>query len=617
MAGSGGELAAVFQARRSGIPTKKVEGGGAAVEKTSSFASSTSSGELAAILQARKKIASGDGGSDNSSNVMTPPRVVAAMGATTPMSPTSVTKGTPKFPLPSMPSPGAAAPTVSASPIRNKELTATFESRDLEVGIPTPGFLQDVRKNLKKPGEKKVVTSSPAASASATNIVAAKGGSGTAEKAKQTIVPEQRDEGEGGLASSSSSTKTSSTRDDLMAARRSRMVASRSAKADNNAGNGSRSTAKSDNSSGSTGTPTNKAAKSNTSTSNGGGATPKSLTPLSPASARREKLRARVRASSSSSYMKQTTPSSSKSDSASPGKVFITSPTKDEFEMSFVDASYPAGPSIPDFDDNGNDKRQKPPMKQTQNFELMTDSSIESAYNDLYATSTGSTMKTTNNSSSSKDIQFRDCHRASTPKICGSQHSAYDDDITDPSRPEGLLQRESSSGTSDLQPYALARSPSHGSQMSAITTPSCFPQDNGAYPSASGVQHHTILEAISSFGDAGSTPTDKSSHEEMMHMREQMQEFKQKLAEKDAIISQLMRRISDLEKGQPLGTYQQQPPPRSSFGTDNNASAFSSPRASITAKISKNKGGFTGDVTKKSFNNAASQPDHYEKKFVC
>jgi hypothetical protein len=65
-----------------------------------------------------------------------------------------------------------------------------------------------------------------------------------------------------------------------------------------------------------------------------------------------------------------------------------------------------------------------------------------------------------------------------------------------------------------------------------------------------------------------------------------------------------------------LLTSQQQPPPRSSFGTDNNASAFSSPRASIIAKISNNKGGLTGDTTRKPFNNAASQPD-YEKKFVC
>ena len=542
-----------------------------------------------------------------------------------------------------------------------------------------------MRKNLKRPGEKKIVANLPAATIAAAKGGVASGGSATAEKAKQTIVQEQRDEGEGGLASSSSSStsKTSSTRDqshqDLMAARRSRMVASRSAKSDNSVGGGTptnkininnnnnnnafRSPTKSDNNIGGGGTPTNKTAKSkilsiNASTTPSGtssvGGTPG--TPVTPASARREKLRAKIRASSSSNHrfrnnngqLDNLQTDLSADDVSSSGKIIISSPTKDEFEMSFFDANHPPGPAIPDLDRNniGNDQRKKiiKKVQQTNHFELRTDS-IDSIYKDLHATSTGSTLKTANNSSLSSGFRDRDCHRASTPKICGSQHSEYDEkDVYEEKKYAmvgggvGTHRRESSHCSSDpynhLQPYAVTRSPSQGSQMSAITTPSCFPQDHVvAYPTASGGQHGVnkpILEAIDSFGNSasGSTPTSKSTNEEMIHLREQMKEFKQKLAEKDAIISQLMKRISDLEQSNPLGKvvvgggYQQQPPPRSSFGTDDNASAFSTPNpvVSLSSKIS-NKGGHP--VGRKPFNNLASQSvqsivrSTERKKFVC
>jgi len=542
---------------------------------------------------------------------------------------------------------------------------------------------------LKRPGEKKIVANLPAAAAAAAAVAAAttaakggvaSGGSATAEKVKQTIVQEQRDEGEGGLASSSSSSTkgSSSTRDqshqDLMAARRSRMVASRSAKSDNSVGGGTptnkininnnnnafRSPAKSDNSIGGGGTPTNKTAKSkilsiNASTTPSGtssvGGTP--AAPVTPASARREKLRAKIRASSSTNRFRNNNglqilqTDLSADDVSSSGKVIISSPTKDEFEMSFFDANHPPGPAIPDLDRTniGNDQRQKiiKKVQQTNHFELRTDS-VDSIYKDLHATSTGSTLKTANNSSLSSSFRDRDCHRASTPKICGSQHSEYDEkDVYEEKKYAmvggvGTHRRESSHGSSDpynhLQPYAVTRSPSQGSQMSAITTPSCFPQDHVvAYPTASGGQHGVnkpILEAIDSFGNSasGSTPTSKSTNEEMIHLREQMKEFKQKLAEKDAIISQLMKRISDLEQSNPLGKvvvgggYQQQPPPRSSFGTDDNASAFSTPNpvVSLSSKIS-NKGGHL--VGRKPFNNLASQSvqsivrSTERKKFVC
>lgn len=637
----GGELAAVFQARRSGggvTTAKKVEAG--------TVSTSTSpADELAAILQVRKKMANGDVVNNNPT---TPPRKVQAAVAaiTTPVPPSPVARDSPKFPLPSPKATTTSAATttmVSASPVRNKALTATFESRDLEVGIPTPGFLQDMRKNLKKPGEKKVVTSSlsPIKATSSTSSVGVKGavasgGDDTAEKTKQTIVPEQRDDGEGGLTSTSSvsSAKTTSTtareqsHQDLMAARRSRMVASRNARSDKavSCSGGTPTTSNNKTATGNTlsvnnniggGTPTNKnkskallsiktpSTPTGTSSSVSGNTTPKSFTPGTPSSARREKLRARVRASSSSS-LKNTPLSKLQTDlsadgPSSPSKVFISSPTKDEFELSFFEANH-TGPPIPNFYDDGNDQRQ--------NTELMTDSN-ESMYKDLHTTSTGSTLKTANNSSASRN-DFR--HRASTPKICGSQQSEYDEQKYTMTG-GGHHRRESSNGNSDpynhLQPYAVTRTPSQGSQMSAITTPSCFPQENAAFASASGGQHGmnapVILEAITSFG---STPTSKSSNEEMMHLCEQMKEFKQKLAEKDAIISQLMRRISDLEQGHPV----------SSFGTGTSASAFSSPKASVSAKISNSK---LGDSRRKPFNNLASQSvqsivrSTEMKKFVC
>lgn len=641
----GGELAAVFQARRSG--------GGVTAKKVEATVSTSPSEELAAILQVRKQMANGDAVNNNPT---TPPRKVQAAVAalTTPVPPSPVAKDCPKFPLPSPKATTTPPATtmVSASPVRNKTLTATFESRDLEVGIPTPGFLQDMRKNLKKPGEKKVVSSSLSPTkATATGVrgSVANGGDDTAEKMKQTIVPEQRDEGEGGLAtaSSSSSAKTASTtareqsHQDLMAARRSRMVASRNARSDKSVSSagGNSTTSNNKAASGNTlsinnnsiggGTPTNKTIKNKTflsiktpstptgTTSSAGGAsanTPKTLTPITPSSARREKLRARVRASSSSSLktapLSKLQTDSSADDLSSPGKVVISSPTKDEFEMSFFDANH-QGPPIPDFDEHGNDQRQKL-MKQSHSMELRADSN-ESMYKDLHTTSTGSTLKTANNSSASR-TDFR--HRASTPKICGSQQSEYDEQKYTMGGGDSH-RRESSQVSSDpynhLQPYAVTRSPSQGSQMSAITTPSCFPQDNVAFPSASGGQHGlnapVILEAITSFG---STPTSRSSNEETMHLREQMKEFKQKLAEKDAIISQLMKRISDLEQGHPVA----------SLGTGNNASAFSSPKASVSAKMSNSKGGHT-DIRRKPFNNLASQSvqsivrSTEMKKFVC
>ena len=649
MAG-GGELAAVFQARR---VTKKVE------EETAA-----SSGELAAVFQARRK---GDDNDDGNNTIsMTSPRsssssVGGGALATTPVSPSSVAlPSTPKsnggggsggngsgaannskYQLPSLSSP--MSPDISASATRNKALTAKFESRDLEAGIPTPGFLQDVRKNLKKPGEKKVVAPSPSAT-SVTSTAPTE-----SKSSKMKTFQEQRDEGEG-MPSSSSSSKASSGREqshqDLMAARRSRMVATRSTKSAAAA-----ATAPAP--------PADSGLVNNSSISSGDNQNISKSAPTTPS--RKDKLRARVRAN----HLKSLTPVQSKidPDELSVGKVYISSPTNDEFELSFFETNHPS--PIPELNDGGGHGDQKQKLMQ-QHFELRSES-IDSVYKDLHTTSTGSTIKTANNSSANNSsavsgvgggvadsTAFRE-HNASTPKISGSQHSRYDNeeegvydetfamvDPTNRARPGGLHHRETSMGSVDeynlSQPFAVTRSPSQGSQLSAITTPSCFPQDNISFP-AFGSNGHArsmsnnwthekpILEINESFGHSASGSTGKHSGND--EMREQMMEFKKKLEEKDAIISQLMKRISDLEQGNSFvgGGYRQQPPPRTS-GIDDSASAFStpnpvnlSPRMTNNKQLSSPRGSMSSPRGK--FNSSSSvqsgsgRSTPGDRKFVC
>ena len=689
----GGELAAVFQARRKsgGVTIKKAEvvptGADSVVISSSlSSSSSSSSGELAAIFKARKQVIHGDGAATNKS----PPRpAVTTVGKTTPSSSPSAsaamasppkataqnkTKNMAKLSVPSPTAQSATAvqtPMAMASPVRNETLTAKFESRDLKAGIPTPGFLQDARKSLRKPGEKKNLPRT------ATKAVTTTGGDET-ENASSEANKQTPDEGEGVQVQASSSSSTKSTREqshqDLMAARRSRMVASRSAnKSDkcvsgtptskkaastNNFGNGtptSKKTASTNNfgngtptnkktTSTSSGTPANKAGKSKSLDVNTSSPTQNTKTnaPTTPLSVRREKLRARARAMSSSTSslllkQKTSTPRANvkkdepqklqtaiPSDEARSPDNCISTPSKDEFGLTFFDTNNP-GPAIPDLDSNSNDQYESMPKPK---FELRNDSA-DSLYKDLHASSTGSTLKTANNSSTSS--VYRDCCRANTPKINGSQHSVYDlkgmyeeNKHMSVARPEGNPYREIGHGSSDpfhiTQPYQVSRTPSQGSQMSAITTPSCFPPDT--FPVTNGV-NKPILEAIDSFGNSGST----SKSEEMIQMREQMKKFKKKLEEKDAIISQLMKRISDLEQGNPNGKlsvsgYQQQPPPRSSnSGKDESASAFSSPKPlNLPFKMSNNMSGQKG---RKPFDNLASQSfqsvvrSTEKKKFAC
>ena len=144
--------------------------------------------------------------------------------------------------------------------------------------------------------------------------------------------------------------------------------------------------------------------------------------------------------------------------------------------------------------------------------------------------------------------------------------------------------------------------------------------------------HEKPILEVDSFGNSASGSTKNSGNDETIRMREQMKEFKKKLEEKDAIISQLMKRISDLEQGNSFGKVaiggyqQQQPPPRkSSFSTEGSASAFSTPNpVTFSPKITVSKGGRqTRDIIKrKSFNNSSSQSVQSmtstdRKKFAC
>ncbi|KAL7545709.1 hypothetical protein ACHAWF_009060 [Thalassiosira exigua] len=123
------------------------------------------------------------------------------------------------------------------------------------------------------------------------------------------------------------------------------------------------------------------------------------------------------------------------------------------------------------------------------------------------------------------------------------------------------------------QSYPFRQSPSQMSQMSGITTPSCFPQEFHM-PSSGGMPHlqqpllvgGPIYETYE-MGSAGSSPRrggpigagqplavipsssafSSGIESENRRLREQVDEMKKKLEEKDAIISQLMKRIGDLE----------------------------------------------------------------------
>lgn len=118
-------------------------------------------GELAALLARRAKVSDGEisgarEGADEEVNSLAPaaPSPAAAKRSIAPLTQPKLLMSPSSSSSPS-PSP-TRDPVHVTTPMRNDELKAVFEERNLEAGIPTPAFLVNARKNLKKPGSKHV-----------------------------------------------------------------------------------------------------------------------------------------------------------------------------------------------------------------------------------------------------------------------------------------------------------------------------------------------------------------------------------------------------------------------------------------------------------------------------
>ena len=150
-------------------------------------------------------------------------------------------------------------------------------------------------------------------------------------------------------------------------------------------------------------------------------------------------------------------------------------------------------------------------------------------------------------------------HHSSMPSFQDQHHMETEDYLSTPN--------------TFVTPYPFRQSPSQLSQMSGITTPSCFPQESSLFAPSSAPSflhlHQPILggpipescSANSSVVDPGSnmgsgiiggygaglSALSLGMEAENQHLRELIGSMTQKLEEKDAIISQLMKRIVDLE----------------------------------------------------------------------
>ena len=319
----------------------------------------------------------------------------------------------------------------------------------------------------------------------------------------------------------------------------------------------------------------------------------------SPSNLRREKLLARVRASTGGKSHVRHQSDAGSNVSFDPAQTSIISPKRDEFEVLFADGD----------------------------FNFSPDGSIDSISNEvqrtLSAMGSQSTLPTDNHSGLQPKISKNNVnvtpeksrlHNASTPKIRGNgnyRRDRYDDtsaegstggnkvkpvpsnasvaskrdevlntprngkrnslpsfqeqqqqqmaeqEIEDQLKELGTPRRQSDA----LQAYPLRNSPSQMSQMSGLTTPSCFPQEFHvpSGPSIGPLQQPLLVggpiyetasmeAADAAFGIGTSTGAFSSGAEsENRRLREQLGNMTKKLEEKDAIISQLMKRIGDLE----------------------------------------------------------------------
>jgi len=481
--------------------------------------------------------------------------------------------------------------------IHNAEVKAVFDERNLEAGIPTPSFLADMRKNLKKPGEKRSSTTPTPQSkvgGYSSDSDAMKKKKDTSDddidkKSKSNSTNYNSDsEIKAALSSSSNllsksikkqptaSTSASTCSSDnevpmdeekitttakhgALAARRSRMVASR--------------TAMSSSASSTTSDPNSKPP-------------PKK----SPSQARKERLLARIRASNASTSGNKSVESNDVFDAS---KTSIISPKSDEFEVCFEDDNIPS--------------QHNPYLTSDTKNE-----SIDSIGNELNESYGSAATLPTNNIQSKVKISMTKSNRsctpeksrlqnAATPKIRGNSNFArYEDkeEKVNEGTTTGLITSQSSQP--QISPikqnpsptklpsfqeqqqqqqletdyvastprrainelYPMRQSPSQLSQMSGLTTPSCFPQELTApLGGHSHLQQPMLIggpihEAASFKSDpldnvvgvgGGSSAFSPGVEAENRRLREQVGTMAQKLEEKDAIISQLMKRIADLE----------------------------------------------------------------------
>lgn len=474
-----------------------------------------------------------------------------------------------------------------ASIAQNEEVKAIFDARNLEVGIPTPAFLLNVRANLKKPGSTPPVVKSqgqPTPNNTTINTIGKTLNSdSTVSVSSDTSAPVDRSKSEVSQLASQLA----------LNARRRRMVAARSSTS-------SVSSAVSDQKALSIVTDVNNSDVNEVAVSSPTKTTTSPRTAMSE-KARRGKLLSKVRASQIASNNASSKPQKHVPDGF---KTQIHSPKSDEYEVLF--ANY-------DFGDNDDINSQtlvpmdeSPMIPQQKHKSLIT---IADGSNSTVGSGTGSTVTVpTNNEtrsiSSSNNLAYdkrnatpekstMKIHNASTPKTRGSlRREIYQSPgMNSPKQrlPSMQEQQHMESKDSLVEPpqlsltphsfpaYPMRQSPSQLSQMSGITTPSCFPQDLIAQSGGSGgtsfiqlqqpmliggpipescSRSSSVDEVVMNVGggdNVGSGPGigisafSSGVDTENRRLRDQLGKLTQRLDEKDAIISQLMKRIGDLE----------------------------------------------------------------------
>ena len=575
----------------------------------------------------------------------------------TPLTRPPISKATPPKPptpsshAPSSPSPAALTteePVKVKTPMQNEELKAKFEERNLEAGIPTPSFLTNVRKNLKKPGEKRPSTPSAeakgyssdsdvmnkvnkdnaidndtAAKTAGSDVVKSdtikkstvsaaskivnnvgsktdldiKGGRNKTNNTKKNqattnlqtsstcstdngVQVDEKSSASGGASSSKNivqrASSESSSHHDTLAARRSRMVAARGV-------------------------------SSSTETASQGGGKG-SQQKFSPAKLRRDKLLARVRSNNAKSVNTTAETDSTSNVSFDASKTSIISPKRDEFEVLFADDDISPNPYIT----HGPHNESIDSIGNEINGSTGGGSTATMPTNNIQPRVKISMTKSTKQSDQNITPEKSRLHNAATPKIRGNgnyRREHYEEEGSDIVVPSALdvsamstnvavhsspmkqhqkslpsfqeqqmmmvdtddcgastPRRHSQQPHDFSQAYPMRQSPSQLSQMSGITTPSCFPQDYSAPMGhiqqpmlIGGPIHETLSFNSSQFDNNVGLGTPRSGRgglsafssgvgdAENRRLREQLSLMKKKLEEKDAIISQLMKRIGDLE----------------------------------------------------------------------